>query len=611
MADATVLLSALEKETGEAETARALAEEAVREAEALGDALLVARAEVRLGHAQIDLDRTAEALGPLRRALATAERHGDRVLEAHALSQLGWLHLRRGDRDETVKAFERMGAIADALGDARLRAKAQHNLGGIHADFDRDYAKALPYFHRAIELLAIAGDRASEAYSLDAAGEMESTLGDARAVPRHERALQLRREVGSLRGEAQTWTSLGSAHTRLGRPELAIEPLQRAAQLFVRIGDRTWEAYAYFRLARAEYGRARWTEAMAWAERALDITESLRGRIASDDGRAYYSASVRWYFDVYVASAARLHIATGDRAAFARAFGISEQARARSLVDMMSLVEADLPSAPAELVERLRALRREVRSLDRELQRILASGTGSPERSAELEAALSKALADHEAVMAKASALDPEGAALVAAPIVGLDEVQRSLIDARTVVLEYHLGAATGSWALAISTSSIAAYALDKESVIDAAARRLHGALAARNTDVAGESAEARKARIDAADREVELAARDVSNLVLAPAARALRGKERLLVVADGALHYVPFGVLPLPGAGAPVVSQLSVGTTPSMTVLSVVRRAKRRAPTLGITVLADPIFEADDPRLASARPTTTGTTAG
>lgn len=597
-AAATILLATIEKETGEAEASRALAEDARREAEALGDALLVARAEVRVAHALIDLDRPAEAQAPLEHALSVAERHGDRALEALALGQLGWLHMRRGDRDETLKAFTRMVAVADALGDLRLRGKAQHNLGGVHSDFDRDYATALPYFHRAIELVAASGDRAGEAYSLDAAGEMESSIGDVRAIARHERALGLRREVGALRGEAQTLTSLGSAHTRLGKPELAIEPLKRAAEIFVRIGDRTWEAYAYFRVARAEYARARWTEAMGWAQRALDITESLRGRIASDDGRAYYSASVRWYFDVYVASAARLHRATGARSAIARALEISEQARARSLVDMMSLVEAELPSAPPEVIDRLRALKREVRTLDRDVQRHLASGTGTPEALKALEAALAKAIAEHEALMTKASAIDPEGASLVAAPLVTLDEVQRELIDDRTVVLEYHLGAATGSWVLSISTSTAAAWPLESESVIDQAARRLHRALSARNERVAGETSEARRSRIEGADRDVDVAAREVTRLVLTPAARALAGKERLLVVADGALHYVPFAILPLPGSDAPVLSQLSVTTTPSLTVLGVVRRAKRRAPSLGLTVLADPIFERDDPRL-------------
>ena len=110
----------------------------------------------------------------------------------------------------------------------------------------------------------------------------------------------------------------------------------------------------------------------------------------------------------------------------------------------------------------------------------------------------------------------------------------------------------------------------------------------------------------------------------MSPASHLLSGK-RLLIVADGALQYVPFAALP-----EPVVSrQLSVAgktadanrqpTTdprqplmvrheiinlPSASVLSVLRQAaqERKPAARSVAVIADPVFDANDPRRKARR---------
>jgi CHAT domain-containing protein len=80
---------------------------------------------------------------------------------------------------------------------------------------------------------------------------------------------------------------------------------------------------------------------------------------------------------------------------------------------------------------------------------------------------------------------------------------------------------------------------------------------------------------------------------------------KRLLVVADGALQYVPFAALPVPGRlgdPVPMVVEHEIVNLPSASVLAVLRRETRhRAPPPGaVAVLADPVFEPDDPRLGA-----------
>lgn len=84
----------------------------------------------------------------------------------------------------------------------------------------------------------------------------------------------------------------------------------------------------------------------------------------------------------------------------------------------------------------------------------------------------------------------------------------------------------------------------------------------------------------------------------------------RLVVVPDGALAIVPFAALPVPEAGKtwkspgallPLLERLEVVSIPSATTLAVQRqRLAGRAPALKwAAVFADPVFTADDPRLA------------
>jgi CHAT domain-containing protein len=94
--------------------------------------------------------------------------------------------------------------------------------------------------------------------------------------------------------------------------------------------------------------------------------------------------------------------------------------------------------------------------------------------------------------------------------------------------------------------------------------------------------------------------------MLIGPAARHLgsawRGR-RLLIVAPDVLQYVPFAALSDPAIpGQPLVVDHEVISLPSASVLALVRQQAqgRPQPSRQLAVLADPVFEADDPRVAS-----------
>jgi CHAT domain-containing protein len=93
--------------------------------------------------------------------------------------------------------------------------------------------------------------------------------------------------------------------------------------------------------------------------------------------------------------------------------------------------------------------------------------------------------------------------------------------------------------------------------------------------------------------------------MVVGPA-RALLGHRRLIVVSEGALEYVPFAALADPAAPrsyAPLLAAHEIVRLPSMSAIEILRRSiqQRRPAAKALAVLADPVFDASDPRVTQS----------
>src|SRR5262249_23598760 len=118
------------------------------------------------------------------------------------------------------------------------------------------------------------------------------------------------------------------------------------------------------------------------------------------------------------------------------------------------------------------------------------------------------------------------------------------VLDRETLLLEYALGD-EHSYLWAVTPDSITSYRLPPRAEIEAAARKVYELLTARERRV-GETDAQLHARVKVADAEYPTQASALSRLLLGPAASQL-GHKRLLIVAPGALEYLPFAALPAP----------------------------------------------------------------
>jgi len=227
------------------------------------------------------------------------------------------------------------------------------------------------------------------------------------------------------------------------------------------------------------------------------------------------------------------------------------------------------------------------------------------------------------------------------------------VLDPDTLLLEYWLGD-KASYLFVVSQDTIVSYQLPKREEIELATRQLYELLTASQPGP-GETPAQHQARISEARVNYWPRAVTLSRMILGPAS-SLLGKKRLLIVADGALHYLPFGALPVPESGeagergsgragnwgsgragergtgrlaftgrqsktinrrplscspasplapspTPLIVEHEIINLPSASTLAVLRRelAGREPAPKDIAVLADPVFSPDDARVKGA----------
>jgi CHAT domain-containing protein len=446
-------------------------------------------------------------------------------------------------------------------------------------------------------------------------GTAYSSLGEQqKAIEYFDRALALRLAVSDRQGEATTLNHFGRAFGLSGQPRKALEYYDRAMPIWRAVGDRNGEVAALYGMARAESDLGNLARAQANTEAALSIINTLRTKVASRYLRASYFASVQDLYKLHIDLLMRLHHRQPEAGFNVAAWKAYEQARARSLIDMLAEASADIrEGVDPGLLARERSLQQTLNA-EAERQMRLFGGQHTEESAVAMRRKIEELLNQLLAIEAELKAQSPRYAALTQPAPLGLAEIQNTVTDDTTLLLEYALGDER-SYLWAVTSTSFSSYELPSRAVIEAAARRCYELLTARNRYVKFETSDERRKRVQQADAAYADAATVLSNILLGPVAAQMKQK-RLLVVPDGALEYLPFAALTIPrnesSAGlqnirrtrsasfVPLIVEHEVTSIPSASTLAVLRRELQgRAPAEKVVaVFADPVFDKADERI-------------
>ncbi|HSS50133.1 MAG TPA: CHAT domain-containing tetratricopeptide repeat protein, partial [Thermoanaerobaculia bacterium] len=523
---------------------------------------------------------TGKAIDHYEEALALWRKLGDRLGEARTLATLGDLYQSVGDPQQAMDRLEPALALFVSAGRPREEASALTSLGDALSR-KGEGAKAIATLERALAIERQNGDRAGEARTRNDLGWVYILRHDWRHVRESfARARALYRQAGDRPAEAVAVANVAWADAEAGRLQEAITGYGEALPLLAAFGDRDAEASALLGLAQARRDLRDLAGAQAAVEQGIERVESLRGTSASLDLRAAFLASRQQLYAFEIDLLMERHRRQPGAGWDARGLAGAERARARGLLDLLAESGADLRRGvdPA-LLARADAADRRVDEADR---------LRGQHRSLEAEQALRQALADADRAQTELRLASPAYAALTQPHPLSVPEIRCQVLDSGTLLLEYHLGRER-SFLWAVTEKGLTAYELPRRAEIEETARRGYELL--------------ERSRETLAQRPAEEALAGLSDLLLKPVAGLLEGK-RLLIVPDGALHYLPFGALPIPGSSEPLVVGHEVVTSPSASALAVARRelAGRRPVPGTLAVVADPVFDAGDPRV-SRRP--------
>jgi len=362
-------------------------------------------------------------------------------------------------------------------------------------------------------------------------------------------------------------------------------------------------------------------QAVANYKESLGTIETLReGSLRADESRSTFLASIKDVYDEAAAANASLALLTatstteplsGKALEYAGdAFRINEQSRARSLLDMLAETDAAITEGvPAEL------LKRKQDNLDRQqdiadiLTGINISTEEMKKKPSELDAELEKLQADYEEIENQIRTASPRYATLTANKPLSITDVQQNVLDDKTVLVEYALQA-DESYLFVVNKTAVNLMKLPARANIEKLAMDLRAQLIPSKLQrrlVGIDVAEANRGLGIATSAPEDVApfaaaANAIYKVVLEPAAGMI-GDKRLMVIADGALNYIPFEVLLKTTDGADfsslgyLVKTNEIIYAPSASVVGAIKQQRSKTANRAMLIIADPVFNSNDAR--------------
>jgi len=551
----------------------------------------------------------AQAMENYQRSLRLSQELGNKFQIGNALNGIGVVYFDQGNYPQAFEYYQRSLKIREEAGDVRGVFAGLHNLGEIYRAQD-DYEKALDYFHRSLSLEEKMGSKGAITDTLNNIGEIHLAQANyTQALEYFRKSLALSEQSGNRLTMAFTLTGLANVYVAQGNYRDALEFADRAATIAMQSGNRNQLWRALTTVSRAYQGLNRSAEARKALEEAIVIVESIRTNISGQGARASYFATVQKPYELYIDLLMQAHKQAPADNHDAFALQLNERAHARSLLEALSEASADIrQGVDPSLLQRERTLQQQLNAAGERQTRLLTE-KHADEQAAKLKKEideLTTALQDAQAEIRQSS---PRYAALTQPAPLDLKGIQ-ALLDADTLLLEYALGEER-SYLWAVTPTSIKSFELPKRSEIETDVRRAVGLLNDGQQWTTSDKIESEYAQV----------AGRLSQMLLAPVAAELK-VTRLVIVGDGALHYLPFSALPSRRAAAPnskteqspepLIAHFEIVSLPSASTLAVLRRetAKRTRGAGSVAVIADPVFEATDERVQALSQRRTSTTA-
>ncbi|BAY24038.1 TPR domain protein [Calothrix sp. NIES-2100] len=621
----------------------------------VGDKAQEARTLNNIGLVYYSLGDKQQALKFFNSSLPLSQQVGDKAQEATTLNNIGSVYDSLGDQQQAFKFYNSSLPLRKEVGDKAGEATTLNNIGLVYYSLG-DKQQALKFFNSSLPLSQQVGDKAQEARTLNNIGNVYNSLGDQQqALKFFNQALPLTKEVGYKEGEANTLNNIAIVYYSLGDQQQALKFFNQALPLTKEVGYKEGEATTLGNLADLERKAGNLQAALTQIDSAIQIIEDLRKTYTNKDLQSTYFATVQHYYKFKIDLLMELHKKEPSKRYDALALNTSEASRARGLVELLTEARANIrkganPQLLAEesriqaLIDGKEKVRFEIVNSDKIKDPIYKAN------AEKLQTEIDELLRQQKELETKIRETSPQYANLKYPQPLNLSQIQQQL-DKDTLLLQYSLDEER-SFLWVVSPNSLDTYELPKKQEIEKSAINLF-CLISQNSSKPPSATNKEHPCAGIKIRRIDVAAKELSQLILAPVKDKL-GTKRLVIVADGALQYIPFaavadlnsqpsstqgqgekdkllgiqvsvsrekqknpdcvggGISSCPGKNSPVNKfdyqplfiNHEIVSLPSASTIAIQRQqlANRQPAPKALAILADPVYSATDERVTTAK---------
>jgi len=536
----------------------------------------------------------------------------DPVRVARALNGLGNIYRELGDFRRSLDAYQESLKLAREKNEKLGEAFVLNNISGMYLD-QGDYAKGIEYGLRSLKIKESLGRTNDAISSLANLGDAYDHAGQhAEARRTLDKAVRTAREAGLKTRLAQALKVSARVELGDGHYENGMAQLREARAIFHDTGERLDEADMWADMARAQFARRQYTEAVDAARQARDLAREASGLVVLEGaalvlGQSYHalgkSGDARAALSESIRAVEEIRENVGGADAEREAY-LAEHTDAYRELLALDMEEHQTESA-FRLAEQAkgRVLLDLLRGGRPPLERVLTAGerqqeTGLRGRLTVLRAQRAAAAESHEA----------DSAARIHDLDQRIQKARLELSDFRSALYLAHpdlRGARGDVQPVSVSqaaqllpgpSAALLEYVvMPRRSYLFVIVRGPAGpVLRAHVLPIGRQRLEAEVVRlrdqIASRDPGFGTIARKLHAWLLEPAARELAGKTAVIIVPDGELWRLPFQALETP-TGHFLLEDMALSYAPSLSVMHALRSGRPAQPghPRSLLVLADP----------------------
>ena len=511
-------------------------------------------------------------------ALKSARKIKHKKEEGQCLNNIGLYHWKSTNYSSALSYFQRALQISRDMNETQAEAESLNNIGIIYKDLG-DFEKAISYFYGALDIDKKTQNRAAISYDMINIGSAYKAQGNSNNnVAELYRALncftdclklldansEILVRISLLNNIGATYCDLGNyrkafdyfllgivetnksklfeetsfLHNNIGNIYLKLNKINSASNAFIKaislagkfqFRRALWEAY--YGLGQCYEKKGEFQAALSNYEKSVEVIDGIRSRILLDTFKAGFARDKFKVYERILDLLFQLKTANQEESLVEKMFLIVEKAKAKAFLESLADARIDFKEGLKPAFKKKEGdISREISSISFQLS---SPALGAEERN-EWISRLGRAEDEYMRLMSEMKMERPELANLISPEICSLRRLKEEFLDDRTGLAEYILGESR-SFLFFVTKKGFGLFELPSREVLE---QSLKGYLKALVTPERG-------------GFSGSLASERIAGELLFPLRLPVAaGIDRLIIIPDGVLYYLPFETLGIPRDG-------------------------------------------------------------